>query len=107
MSGMCRSLPYTRRQKPARSGPGALKGQETQVIGLQVGFVDTDLTRGIDMPKRALAVVVERAIAAPGRPEMHSSRIEPAGTEPVGIEPFRNEYAQRAGAYVRCIDGAR
>jgi NAD(P)-dependent dehydrogenase (short-subunit alcohol dehydrogenase family) len=42
----------------------ALKEQGTQVLGLHVGFVDTDLTRGIDLPKLAPAEVVERAYAA-------------------------------------------
>jgi hypothetical protein len=34
------------------------------VLGLHVGFIDTDLTRGIDLPKLAPAEVVERAYAA-------------------------------------------
>ncbi|MGB9110779.1 MAG: SDR family oxidoreductase, partial [Telluria sp.] len=42
----------------------ALKAQGTQVLGLHVGFVDTDLTRGIDLPKLAPAEVVARAYAA-------------------------------------------
>lgn len=42
----------------------ALKEQGTQVLGLHVGFVDTDLTRGIDLPKSAPADVVARAYAA-------------------------------------------
>jgi NAD(P)-dependent dehydrogenase (short-subunit alcohol dehydrogenase family) len=42
----------------------ALKEQGTQVLGLHVGFVDTDLTRGIDLPKLAPADVVARAYAA-------------------------------------------
>jgi NAD(P)-dependent dehydrogenase (short-subunit alcohol dehydrogenase family) len=42
---------------------GELAAQGTQVLGLHVGFVDTDLTRGIDMPKLAPALVVERAYA--------------------------------------------
>jgi NAD(P)-dependent dehydrogenase (short-subunit alcohol dehydrogenase family) len=42
----------------------ALKEQGTQVLGLHVGFVDTDLTRGMDLPKLAPAEVVARAYAA-------------------------------------------
>jgi short-subunit dehydrogenase len=42
----------------------ALKEQGTQVLGLHVGFVDTDLSRSIDLPKLAPSVVVERAYAA-------------------------------------------
>jgi NAD(P)-dependent dehydrogenase (short-subunit alcohol dehydrogenase family) len=42
----------------------ALKEQGTQVLGLHVGFIDTDLTRGLDLPKLAPSVVVEKAFAA-------------------------------------------
>jgi NAD(P)-dependent dehydrogenase (short-subunit alcohol dehydrogenase family) len=42
----------------------ALQEQGTQVLGLHVGFIDTDLTRGIDLPKLAPAEVVEKAYAA-------------------------------------------
>ncbi len=42
----------------------SLQKQQTQVLGLHVGFVDTDLTRGLEGPKLAPAVVVERAFAA-------------------------------------------
>lgn len=42
----------------------ALKAQGTQVLGLHVGFVDTGLTRGIDLPKLAPGDVVARAYAA-------------------------------------------
>ena len=37
-----------------------LREQRTQVLGLHVGFVDTDLTRGIDAPKTSPDVVVQR-----------------------------------------------
>lgn len=42
----------------------ALREQGTQVLGLHVGFIDTDLTRGIDLPKLAPSDVVARAYAA-------------------------------------------
>jgi NAD(P)-dependent dehydrogenase (short-subunit alcohol dehydrogenase family) len=42
----------------------ALKEQGTQVLGLHVGFIDTDMTQGIDLPKLAPAEVVSRAFAA-------------------------------------------
>jgi NAD(P)-dependent dehydrogenase (short-subunit alcohol dehydrogenase family) len=42
----------------------ALKEQGTQVLGLHVGFIDTDLTRGIDLPKLAPSEVVARAFEA-------------------------------------------
>lgn len=41
-----------------------LRQQGTQVMGLHVGFIDTDLTAGIDMPKQSTAFVVESAYAA-------------------------------------------
>ena len=41
-----------------------LRAQGTQVLGLHVGFIDTDLTRGFDAPKLAPDFVVERAFAA-------------------------------------------
>jgi len=41
-----------------------LREQGTQVLGLHVGFVDTDLTRDITLPKLAPATVVERGFAA-------------------------------------------
>jgi len=43
---------------------GELRAQGTQVLGLHVGFIDTDMTAGFDAPKLAPAVVVERAYAA-------------------------------------------
>lgn len=41
-----------------------LREQGTQVLALHVGFVDTDLTRDITLPKLAPATVVERGYAA-------------------------------------------
>ncbi len=41
-----------------------LREQGTQVLALHVGFIDTDLTRDIALPKLAPATVVERAYAA-------------------------------------------
>jgi NAD(P)-dependent dehydrogenase (short-subunit alcohol dehydrogenase family) len=41
-----------------------LRAQHTQVLGMHMGFVDTDLTRGIDAPKSAADVVVNRALDA-------------------------------------------
>lgn len=42
----------------------ALRGQGTQVIGLHVGFMDTEMTHGIEVPKAAPADVVALALAA-------------------------------------------
>ena len=41
-----------------------LRAQGTQVLGLHVGFIDTDLTRGFDAPKLAPDFVAARAYAA-------------------------------------------
>lgn len=40
----------------------ALQAQGTQVTGLHMGFVDTDLTRGIDMPKATPEEIVRAAL---------------------------------------------
>lgn len=39
-----------------------LKPQKTQVVGLHMAFVDTDLTRGLDAPKSTPQVIVKRAL---------------------------------------------
>jgi len=41
-----------------------LQGQGTQVLGLHMGFVDTDLTRGLDVPKLTPQAVVDAALDA-------------------------------------------
>ena len=41
-----------------------LAEQKTQVLALHVGFVDTDLTRGMDVPKTAPEVVVRTTLDA-------------------------------------------
>jgi NAD(P)-dependent dehydrogenase (short-subunit alcohol dehydrogenase family) len=41
-----------------------LRAQGTQVLGLHMGFVDTDLTRGIDAPKSTPEQIVERTLDA-------------------------------------------
>jgi len=42
----------------------AVKGQGTQVVGLHVAFMDTDMTAGVDAPKAQPHDVVAQAIAA-------------------------------------------
>lgn len=39
-----------------------LAGQRTQVTALHMAYVDTDLTRGFDVPKTSPATIVERAL---------------------------------------------
>jgi NAD(P)-dependent dehydrogenase (short-subunit alcohol dehydrogenase family) len=41
-----------------------LRKQNTQVLAMHMGFVDTDLTKGLDMPKKSPASVVTRAFDA-------------------------------------------
>lgn len=41
-----------------------LRAQKTQVIGMHVAFVDTDMTTAIDMPKSSPDVVVRRVLDA-------------------------------------------
>ncbi|MEO8037568.1 MAG: SDR family oxidoreductase [Betaproteobacteria bacterium] len=41
-----------------------LRSQHTQVLGMHMGFVDTDLTKGIEMPKATPEAVVRRALDA-------------------------------------------
>jgi NAD(P)-dependent dehydrogenase (short-subunit alcohol dehydrogenase family) len=41
-----------------------LREQKTQVLALHVGFIDTDLVRGLDVPKTAPDVVARRAYDA-------------------------------------------
>lgn len=41
-----------------------LRAQGTQVLGLHMGFVDTDLTHGIEMPKSTPEEIVRRALDA-------------------------------------------
>jgi NAD(P)-dependent dehydrogenase (short-subunit alcohol dehydrogenase family) len=41
-----------------------LRAQGTQVLGLHMGFVDTDLTQGIEMPKSTPEDIVRRAFDA-------------------------------------------
>lgn len=39
-----------------------LAAQKTQVLGLHMGYVDTDLTRGLDAPKSSPEEIVKRAL---------------------------------------------
>ena len=41
-----------------------LRAQGTQVVGMHVGFVDTDLTRGLEVPKSSPDVIVARTFDA-------------------------------------------
>ena len=39
-----------------------LAAQKTQVLGLHMAYVDTDLTRGFDVPKTSPEQIVQRAL---------------------------------------------
>lgn len=39
-----------------------LAGQKTQVLGLHMAYVDTDLTRGFEVPKSSAEAIVQRAL---------------------------------------------
>lgn len=39
-----------------------LAGQKTQVLGLHMAYVDTDLTRGFEVPKSSAEEIVQRAL---------------------------------------------
>lgn len=41
-----------------------LRGQGTQVVGVHVGFMDTDMTKGLDAPKASPKDVVAQVLAA-------------------------------------------
>jgi NAD(P)-dependent dehydrogenase (short-subunit alcohol dehydrogenase family) len=73
---------------------GELHAQGTQVLGLHVGFIDTDLTHGIDAPKLAPGVVVERAYTAleQGRDEVLIDELS---------QQVRQGLSAQPGAYLR------
>lgn len=56
-----------------------LAGQKTQVVGLHMGFVDTDLVRGFDAPKETPEDIVSRALDG----------VEAGLDEVLGDEPTR------------------
>jgi len=43
---------------------GELRGQGTQVVGVHVGYMDTDMTKGLDAPKLSPKDVVAQVLAA-------------------------------------------
>jgi NAD(P)-dependent dehydrogenase (short-subunit alcohol dehydrogenase family) len=67
----------------------ALSAQGTHVMGMHVGFIDTDLTRGIDFPKLQPAYVVERTYAAleAGQKEVLVDELTQKVKLGVGAEP--------------------
>lgn len=54
-----------------------LKAQGTRVVALHVGFMDTDMTKGIDLPKASPADVVAQVLdaLATGRDEVYADEL--------------------------------
>ncbi len=69
----------------------SLREQRTQVVGLHAGFIDTDLTRGLEVPKATPADVVRQAFDA----------VE-AGAEEVSTDEFTRQVKAglSAGVYL-------
>ncbi|MGC7402652.1 SDR family oxidoreductase [Pandoraea pneumonica] len=74
----------------------SLREQNTQVVGLHAGFIDTDLTRGFEAEKLAPSDVVRQAYAA----------IE-AGEEEVSVDERTREVKQALSQGVYLLDPAR
>ncbi|WP_431824087.1 SDR family oxidoreductase [Burkholderia sp. F1] len=73
----------------------SLREQHTQVVGLHAGFIDTDLTRDLQVPKASPADVVRQAYDA----------IE-AGAEEVATDERTRQVKQALSAGVYLEDGA-
>lgn len=76
----------------------ALSAQGTQVLALHAGFIDTDLTRGFDVPKSAPETIVARAFDAleRGEPEVAADEISQQVRQGLSAEPAA--YLQPAAA---------
>jgi NAD(P)-dependent dehydrogenase (short-subunit alcohol dehydrogenase family) len=66
-----------------------LRGQGTQVLGLHMGFVDTDLTRGIDAPKSTPEEIVARTLdaLAAGQEEVLADEMTRQVKQGLGAQP--------------------
>jgi NAD(P)-dependent dehydrogenase (short-subunit alcohol dehydrogenase family) len=66
-----------------------LAGQGTQVLALHVGFIDTDLTKGLEVPKLTVGAVVDSAFAAleDGRAELAVDELSQAVKRGLSAEP--------------------
>lgn len=67
----------------------ALRGQGTQVLALHVGFMDTDMTAGVSVPKAAPADVVRQALAAleAGREEVLADDMTREAKRGLSLDP--------------------
>lgn len=75
-----------------------LSAQKTQVLGLHMGFVDTDMTKGFDQPKTAPEVIASRALDA-----LEQGRDEVLGDE-ITQQVKQNLSAEQA-LYLRGLGG--
>ncbi|MCC2955682.1 SDR family oxidoreductase [Massilia sp. IC2-477] len=66
-----------------------LAGQGTQVLALHVGFIDTDLTKGLEVPKLGVSTVVDSGFAAleEGRAEVAVDELTQAVKRGLSAEP--------------------
>ncbi|MDN3921919.1 SDR family oxidoreductase [Roseateles violae] len=66
-----------------------LKAQGTQVLGLHAGFIDTDLTRGIELPKSSPEAIVKAAFDGleAGASEVLADEISRAVHKSLSAEP--------------------
>lgn len=67
----------------------ALRGQGTRVLGLHVGFMDTDMTRGLDAPKASPDDVVRQVFAglAAGAEEVCADELSRQVRQGLSAEP--------------------
>ncbi len=67
----------------------ALRAQGTQVLALHVGFMDTDMTAGVSVPKAAPADVVRQALAAleAGREEVLADDMTREAKRGLSLDP--------------------
>jgi len=75
-----------------------LQAQGTQVLALHVGFIDTDLTRGFDVPKTPAGLVVARTYDALERGDSEVLADEIAQHVKQGLSAQPGVYIQRAAA---------
>jgi NAD(P)-dependent dehydrogenase (short-subunit alcohol dehydrogenase family) len=75
----------------------ALKAQGTQVVGVHVAFMDTDMTAGVDAPKASPADVVAQTIAALEAGEEEVLADEPTRQVKRGLSAARGVYLDAPG----------
>lgn len=75
----------------------ALKAQGTQVVGVHVAFMDTDMTAGVEAPKASPADVVVQAIAAIEAGDEEVLADEPTRQVKRGLSAERGVYLDAPG----------